>query len=218
MRHVPHLYLPAPWDDAEIDVREQAHHHLVRVLRYAGDSPVTYTDGAGTVGDGTWTGDVVRRGSELCVPRPSPHLTIAVAPPKSKERQRFIVEKLQEVEVDELVWLATAFGQARPPSHERCSAWAIGALEQSRGAYLMSNASGTWADLDEPIMARLGGDPLADLLPLMGRITIAVGPEGGFTDAEVERVPRSLSVGRTVLRTETAAVAAGMLVRASISR
>jgi 16S rRNA U1498 N3-methylase RsmE len=141
-----------------------------------------------------------------------------VAPPKPKERQRFIVEKLQELEVDELVWLATAYGQARPPSHERSRAWAVGALEQSRGAYLMGCGNGTLADLDRPIMARPGGSAPGDLFPLPGPVTVAIGPEGGFTDVEIEACPRSLSLGRTVLRTDTAAIAAGMLVRAADCR
>jgi RsmE family RNA methyltransferase len=218
MRHVPHLYLPGPWEDDEIEVPGPARRHLATVLRYESGSQVTYTDGAGGVGDGTWMGDSVRRGPERDVQRRSPYLTIAVAPPKPKERQRFIVEKLQELEVDELVWLATAYGQARPPSHERSRAWAIAALEQSRGAYLIGCANGTLADLDRPIAALPGGSAPGDLLPLPGPVTVAIGPEGGFTDVEVEACPRSLSLGRTVLRTETAAIAAGMLVRAADCR
>jgi 16S rRNA U1498 N3-methylase RsmE len=218
MRHIPHLFVPEAWDAEELVVPDAAHQHLTRVLRYGAGELVTYTDGVGTFGEGTWMGGTVRRGPEHRVAPPGPHLTIAVAPPKARERQRFIVEKLQEVEVDALVWLTTRHTEGRPPSAERSGAWAIGALEQSRGTRLMQCTSGSLSDLEEPIVARLDGGAVSDLTAVEGRITIAIGPEGGFTESEVGPSTPSLALGRTVLRTETAAVAAGILVRAHDSR
>ncbi len=218
MRHIPHLFLPQAWDAEELEVPDVAHQHLTRVLRYGAGELVTYTDGVGTFGEGTWMGGTVRRGPEHRVAPPGPHLTIAVAPPKARERQRFIVEKLQELEVDAVVWLTTQRTEGRPPSAERSAAWAVGALEQSRGTWLMRSAVGTLSDLESPIVARPDGDLVSGLTTIEGRMTIAIGPEGGFTESEIEPFPSSLALGRTVLRTETAAVAAGILVRAHDSR
>lgn len=62
------------------------------------------------------------------------------------------------------------------------------------------------------------GRPLQALVPSLGAdVTVAIGPEGGFTDAEVDLLVAagalSLSVGATILRIETAAVVATALLR-----
>jgi 16S rRNA (uracil1498-N3)-methyltransferase len=54
-----------------------------------------------------------------------------------------------------------------------------------------------------------GGAPLTLSTP-----TVLVGPEGGWTDEELAAVPRHVGLGPYVLRAETAAVAAGVLLAA----
>jgi RsmE family RNA methyltransferase len=51
------------------------------------------------------------------------------------------------------------------------------------------------------------GGPLTDDID-----TIMVGPEGGFTDGELESVPRRVTLSPSVLRVETAALAATILL------
>ena len=46
------------------------------------------------------------------------------------------------------------------------------------------------------------------------RLTILVGPEGGFTAEELALAPATLGLGDTVLRVETAALAAATLATA----
>jgi RsmE family RNA methyltransferase len=50
--------------------------------------------------------------------------------------------------------------------------------------------------------------------PMSNMTTILVGPEGGWTDTEREIVPHSVRLSDAVLRSETAAVAAGALFTA----
>ena len=52
-----------------------------------------------------------------------------------------------------------------------------------------------------------GGAPLTLATP-----TVLVGPEGGWSDAEMAAVPHHVSLGPHVLRAETAALAAGLLL------
>jgi 16S rRNA (uracil1498-N3)-methyltransferase len=58
-------------------------------------------------------------------------------------------------------------------------------------------------------LADPGGAPLTLSTP-----TVLVGPEGGWTDEELAAVPCHVGLGPHVLRAETAAVAAGVLLAA----
>lgn len=138
MGHIPHLYVPPPWGVSVLPLTEQQDHHLRRVLRSVELAPVSYTDGEGTVGRGELGPEGLQRGEESHMPRPSPTLSVAVAPPHSVDRVRFIVEKLGELGADRLLWLTSDFGQARAPRADKSMQWARGALEQSRGAWLMT--------------------------------------------------------------------------------
>ena len=61
-------------------------------------------------------------------------------------------------------------------------------------------------------------DDLAGLCPAGGKAAVVVGPEGGFSESEVDRITSSAStahccsLGNTILRTETAAVVGCALV------
>jgi 16S rRNA (uracil1498-N3)-methyltransferase len=212
--HTPHIYLAQPWPDQAVAISPTAMHHLLKVLRLDSGATVTYTDGAGHVGEGHVAESSVVRGEEQFLPPPSVAITIAVAPPHDKDRLRFMVEKLGELEVTRIVFLRTRFGAPRLPDHSRTTSWAIGALEQCRGAWLTEVSAG-WIDVGElgsgdvwfadPDAPKPGG-----LLP--SQLTIAIGPEGGWAPGEIPEGAVSFGLGRTVLRTETAAiVVAGVL-------
>jgi 16S rRNA (uracil1498-N3)-methyltransferase len=207
MRHRPHLLVAAPWSSDVLAVPQEVSHHLGRVLRYAPGDNVSYTDGDGTIGDGTWNGSSVERGSERLVPAPRPRVTIAVAPPKARDRQRFLVEKLQELGTNSLVWIRTERTEGRPPASNKAMTWAIAALEQSRGAFLMQISNGGLEDMDGALVADAEGHPLSEMVPFGDALSVVIGPEGGLTGFERSSHALSVSMGRTTLRTETAAVA-----------
>jgi 16S rRNA (uracil1498-N3)-methyltransferase len=206
MAHVPHLYLPGPWTAPAVELDDRQKGHLTRVLRRPSGVVVSYTDGAGITGEGTFTGSAVVRGDERLVGRQSPELCLAVAPPRSNDRVRFLVEKLGELGVDELRWITTRFGQGTPPAEQKARVWAIGALEQSRGARLMSISGPVGLDeLDEPLLVGDldGRDAVPSGLP---RYTLVIGPEGGLHDEEVPHYAARIALSERVLRTETAAI------------
>lgn len=210
-RHVPHLLLAPPWDGDLLALSDGQSHHVHRVLRMGTGELVSYTDGVGGKGIGTLELGGVRRGDEEPVPRPSPRLTMAVAPPRAAERARFLVEKVAELGVDRLVWLTLERGQGRPPRPDKAAAWAEAALEQSRGAWLMA--------VDGPItMEELQGtvwiaDPAGvELAAVREDLTVVVGPEGGIAPHEITADSTMVCLGARVLRVETAAVVAATLV------
>ncbi len=217
MGHVPHVFVPPPWPDGDLPVGERTDHHLRKVLRRRPGDPVSYTDGAGAAGTGTLTGAGIGRGDETVAPRPAPAVTLAVAPPARAERARFVVEKAAELGIDRLVWLATTHSEGRAPAAAKAAAWAVGALEQSRGAFLMA------VDGPEPASALPSplwvADPSGGAPPLLtAPVAVLVGPEGGFAPGEVPGAALPISLGGRILRVETAALAAAVLALQAAGR
>ncbi len=206
--HVPHVLLPTPWTDAEVPVGDVLRHHLVRVLRRSDDSPVTYTDGAGTFGSGRFTGTAVVRGEEVAEPARSPSVTVAVAAPTNQDRCRFIVEKLAELGVDRLQWITTTYSQGRPPRADRAVAWAAAALQQSRGVWAMTVEDAVPLAALDPTVQWFAADRSGGRVDVVRSrpIGLVVGPEGGLTPQELASFDRKVRLGPSVLRTETAAI------------
>jgi len=73
-----------------------------------------------------------------------------------------------------------------------------------------AGAAGTWAGAPASIaLAVPDGAPLTLATP-----TVLIGPEGGWTDRELDAVATHVRLGPHVLRAETAALAAGVLLAA----
>lgn len=202
-RHVPHLYLPSPWSGVEIPLDDGHVNHLRKVLKLDEGSDLSYTDGAGTLGSGTFSDGAVRRGPEATVARPNV-VTAVVAPPSSRDRLRFLVEKTAELGVSRLLWIRTARTTGRPPREAKAMAWATAALEQSRGAWMMEIGTTTMGDLDPADLVVADPDGLRQAPA--DRSTLLIGPEGGLASEEIPSGAVRLSLGPTVLRVETAAV------------
>ena len=207
MRHLPHLFLPGPWAEGEIPLQGQHVHHLRKVLRLSEGAPLSYTDGAGTMGDGNLHGDSVHRRTESHLARPSPEVAVAVAPPSKPNRTRFLVEKLAELGVDRLIWLRTRHGQGGPPKPARAEAWAHAALEQSRGAWILQFDGPKTIDDFPPTHTLWVAERETNQPPSVvdGGILV-IGPEAGFAEGEVPQRANRLGLGPRVLRVETAAV------------
>ena len=186
-------------------------HHLFRVLRVRDGETVTVTDGAGR-----WR-ECVAADSSLepvtgveSVPGRSTPITVAFAIPK-QDRPEWIVQKLTELGVDRIVLVHAERSVVRwsPERAVRNLAKlrrvAGEALQQSRGVWLPSVTGPVAAAeiLPTAVAAEPGAEPLAG-----ATTTVAIGPEGGWSRAELELAGSTAAIGPTVLRVETAAIAA----------
>jgi 16S rRNA (uracil1498-N3)-methyltransferase len=201
-------------------VHDEDRHHLESVLRLRLGEAVSVTDGLGgwrlcRYGlDGVLApdGDVVRRD------RPQPPITIGFAPVKG-DRPEWAVQKLTEIGVDRVIILRTQRGVVRWEGEkaarhlERLRAVARQALMQSRRLWLPEivgpeDASVLAARAGVAIAAP-GGDH-----PSLSFATVLVGPEGGWTESEEQVAQARIGLGDGVLRAESAAVTAGILLTA----
>ena len=206
--------------DAPVPSADDAH-HLLRVLRLRDGEVVLASDGAGS-----WRRCEVRRGGlepigpvVLDEPAASP---IAVWLPALKgDRAEWAVAKLTELGVDEIGLLACERGSVRPDAvgaARMLARWrrvAREAAAQSRRARLPELLGPR--DVAAAVAAGARRCDLDGALGVRGGETLLVGPEGGWSDAERGGREESVSLADTVLRTETAAVTAAVLL-ASVRR
>ncbi|MEX2279363.1 MAG: 16S rRNA (uracil(1498)-N(3))-methyltransferase [Acidimicrobiia bacterium] len=208
-RHVPHLYVSGPWEAPILPLTDAAVRHLRKSLRCSDGDALSYSDGAGQIGEGRLEGSSVVRGDEHEVPQGRLPV-IAVAAPANKDRVRFLVEKLAELGTPELWWLTTAFGEGRLPPDGKVESWCRSALEQSRSAWLMRVSKRT-IGLGELPPGTVFADQSGSTDEIGTAPCVAIGPEGGWAPGEIPEGAPVRSFGTSVLRVETAAVAATVL-------
>ncbi|MDP9822419.1 16S rRNA (uracil(1498)-N(3))-methyltransferase [Nocardioides massiliensis] len=215
-------------------------HHAVVVRRTRAGERVVLADGAGTSALCTVTaaakGRLEVRVEECAAdPEPLPRVSVVQAVPKG-ERGELAVSVLTEVGVARVVpWaaercVATWKGERAAKGRAKWEATARESAKQARRTWFPDVAA--LASTDD-VVALVGETDLAlvlheaeggvaiDALDLsdVRDVLVVVGPEGGLSDAELDRLTaagaRTVRLGAEVLRTSTAGVAA---VAALLSR
>jgi 16S rRNA (uracil1498-N3)-methyltransferase len=224
----------APADGGDLVLDDVDRHHLERVLRLRAGEAVSASDGRGGVRVCAFAGGGAGRlepvGEVDRQPAPAPSVGVGFALVKGTKPE-WIVQKLTECGVDRILPFVgersvVRWDEDKADRHlERWRRVAVEAAMQSRRCWLPEVAGvRSFAALlaVAPEAALADGGPADDgpAVPLDAdrTPTVLVGPEGGWSDAE-----RALAVGGghpfvrfgpTVLRAETAAVAAGVLLGA----
>ncbi len=214
-------------------------HHFSRVMRgKAGDTVILF-DGSGffwrgVVQNVSKTAVSVRISAKMPDAIESPlHLTVASALPKG-ERQRFLVEKLAELGVKRFVplQLDRSVAKADKKTTEKFRRYVVEAAKQCDRNVLMGITEEM--SLQEfnalletectklilhPVSLGEVGQTMAREIILNGmpkEIAVLVGPEGSFTDREVAQALqhgfKPVELGKRILRTETACIAAAALL------
>jgi 16S rRNA (uracil1498-N3)-methyltransferase len=228
------LHVNHPLGDGQaVPLTDAQAHYLVGVMRLASGDPVLLFNGR----DGEWRASLTlagRRGAiATCMAqtRPlmlPPDLWLLFAPVK-KARTDFIVEKAVELGVRRILPVQTRHTNSERIRQDRLQAHAMEAAEQCGATYVpevaelapLDRVLRDWPDdrrlywCDETAM----GHP-ATLAPETGPAAILVGPEGGFSADEAQRLRvrpmvRPMSLGPRILRADTAAVAALALWQAT---
>lgn len=229
---VSRFFFPSPLGDTPecVELPEALAHHAVRVLRLRDGDAVVLFDGSGW----EWPGRLevegrvcrARLDEPLKLERESPLELVLVQSLASGDKMDWVVQKAVELGVKRVVPLRAERSVLRLSGEravKRVAHWyqtAISACEQC-GRNRVPEI-GAVSDLDEVLqpepgvqrffLAPEGAVQLAEILPPAGRIEVFVGPEGGWSAAELDELRRArcvpLRLGPRVLRTETAGLAA----------
>lgn len=225
----------APEAQTSTELPEEEAKHAVRVLRLGVGDEINLMDGQGhyfraeiTVATGhrclyriveslpqqkDWVG----------------HIHLAMAPTKLNDRVEWFAEKATEIGMDELSFLDCQFSERRVIKCERIDKIIVSAVKQSHKAWKPQlNEMQSFQQFitqeregdkfichcyDENDIADGGEKPLLwDVVRKGVPTTVLIGPEGDFSVEEVKTALqqgyRSVSLGKSRLRTETAALSA----------
>lgn len=217
-------------------LQEEESRHCVRVLRLGRGDTVHITDGRGNlfcceITDDNPRGCTVRVvGTEREFEKLPYRLTMAVSPTKNADRFEWFLEKATEVGVTAFQPLETARSERRVFRPERGEKVITAAMKQSLKAYRPELRPLT--AFSEVVAAPFQGRKLIahcdaartpagkGYLPATLRAgdeaLILIGPEGDFSPAEIDlaiaRGFEEITLGQQRLRTETAALAAAVMV------
>lgn len=203
-----------------LDPREES--HLFKILRARPGDRVRLLDGRGTLGVAVvGQGRELRLESKESVPPPARRLHLYFAPPK-KQKLDSLLKQSVELGVDVLVPVLCERSVVQPGESSVGGRWTdllFEACKQSGNPYLPA-VSAPVAFADAVARARgtcsalvVGSNRTGIALELgnVPDVAFFVGPEGGFTDAEMDALSAAgavpLRIGSWTLRVETAAAA-----------
>lgn len=211
--------------------------HAIRVLRLKPGDEMMLMDGCGTF----YRAEVTFSSNHSCMykivetirqnPQWAANLHIAIAPTKMMERMEWMAEKATEIGINEFSFLNCKFSERKVMKTARLERIVISAMKQSRKAWkpILHEMETFKSFIDKP---RAGRKYIAHCYEEVPRkylfdelrtfdnpedCLVMIGPEGDFSIDEVKAAVDagyiSVHLGESRYRTETAAIAALMMMQ-----
>uniref|UniRef100_Q3AU46 Ribosomal RNA small subunit methyltransferase E n=1 Tax=Chlorobium chlorochromatii (strain CaD3) TaxID=340177 RepID=Q3AU46_CHLCH len=222
----------------QVSIEGEEFHHLVRVLRKREGELILVTDGNGlrcevriaSISKHDVQGEII---STTTIEPPSTRVTVALSLLKNPQRFEWFLEKATELGISTIIPMVTARTVVQPSNdrvHNKLKRWrtiVLSAARQSKRYYLpqvvepqrfsdVLNRSG----YDERCMPFEAATSSPTLHCAGKNILFLIGGEGGFSAEEVQQAEatgcRTMSLGTTILRAETAALFAVAYVRSQL--
>jgi 16S rRNA (uracil1498-N3)-methyltransferase len=210
------------------ELPEEEARHALRVLRLSEGDTIDLTDGKGCFYQG-----VIRSANpkhclvDVVACREQPllwdfDLHLAVAPTKNIDRMEWLCEKATEIGINRLTFLNCRFSERREIKLPRLEKILVSAMKQSQKATLpqLTGMTDFHAFIQQPFHGRrfiahcYEGEKvtLKQAYQPTENALVLIGPEGDFSSDEVSaavgRGFEAISLGKSRLRTETAALTA----------
>jgi 16S rRNA (uracil1498-N3)-methyltransferase len=217
-----------------LTIEEDEFSHLTHVMRKKIGDRIMVVDGLGSAFEVELTLFEKKRAGAKILSLHTNHnesdldVTIAVGILKNPAKFDFLVEKVTELGVKQIIPLKC---ERVIPQHAKTDRWqklALAAMKQCGRSYLPGVQLLTSLDelletshefqlkivFHKDIQPAQSINELLDIHKLKS-VIILIGPEGGFSDAEIEKAIsngfKAITLGQRRLRTETAAIAASSL-------
>lgn len=199
---------------------DEAHH--AKVLRLSIGDDILVTDGKGLIVKAR----VDKNGFSVLETKTHPRpysIHLFAAPTKNSDRIEWLVEKATEIGVASITMVQCIRSERKNINHDRLVKMAVSAMKQSQQAWLPAvKPLASFNDIikskfDQNFIAYVdhtNPDQLKNLAVANKTYGLLIGPEGDFTDEEInlalENHWKKVSLGPTRLRTETAALAGAL--------
>ncbi len=230
---IPSFYHPElSSSDSLILLAQNEASHAVKSRRLRVGDSVRVFDGQGVVASAKIVAaerrevaleliDVMQR------PKPDNALVIACAVPKG-DRQKIMLDMLTQLGVSGIIPLRCERSVTRfsPNMADRWRRVMIEACKQSQNPWLPSISdeiafNELLKNAERPLIyADVTGDAAHSAFSATNDVTVLIGPEGGFSNAEINQLKRrsaqALSLGGHILRTEAATVVAAAQFNANL--
>lgn len=207
-----------------IELGDQEATHAAKVLRYREGDSIVIVDGEGgryhcEIKQVNLTVLKAKIQEKEQVPILNPLKVLAMGLIKKRDRLEFAVEKAVELGVSDIALFRSRHSVKQNVRMDRLEATVLSAMKQSLRAWLpgvtlydsLEDIMEHYSDY-RMLLAHKAGKDTEQLPDLEGaeRLLALVGPEGGFSQQEIEfakeRGAESVSLGNYRLRTETAAI------------
>ena len=206
--------------------------HAVKTLRLGVGSRIAVTDGHGNLFSAVITQQDPRRcqfritDTQTTAPRPF-SIRLCVAPTKNLDRIEWFMEKAVEIGIERVSFFFGQHSERRVLKLERLEKIAIAAMKQSLQSFLPRldaavsfDALLKTVDESQRFVAHLPEQQppvhLAKAATASGQYAVLVGPEGDFSEKEIQQAVAAgfqmVTLGPNRLRTETAALTACQLL------
>lgn len=235
MKEIRYFFVPDAGLKGELPADEAV--HALRVLRLQSGDEMFLMDGDGSF----YRAEVAVAAGKRCtyniletMPQQrawTGHIHVAMAPTKVMDRVEWFAEKATEVGVDEFSFLNCKFSERKVMREDRIEKIVVSAVKQSRKPWKpVVNPMISFADFIR--MPREGRKFIAhcydefervDLFDMLqsgdrdAEAIVLIGPEGDFSIDEVRMAIdcgyESVTLGKSRLRTETAALSAAMMMQ-----
>jgi 16S rRNA (uracil1498-N3)-methyltransferase len=237
---LPRLYVASADFSAEqnIELSSDSHHYLRNVMRKEVGDQLRVFNGY----DGEWLAEISKldkKSAEICLKQKMREQTKAIdlslcISPIKKERLEWVVEKISEIGLKKICLVKMDRSTNTNINLERLQAIAVSSAEQSERLNIIEieeidnlKSLESFGALSHRVCACLERASVPrilqaqDSLKKADHLSILIGPEGGFSPEEQSFLLSSrnvipVSLGETILRSETAAIVAAAQVMAAL--
>ena len=219
-------------DDKLITINQIDSKHITKSFRKNIGDLIKITNGNGSICDA----EIIEKGRNIKVEikkiviyeREKISIHVALSPLKNTSRFEWFVEKATELGINQITPIISHYSEKRKVNTERLERIIISSMKQSNQCYrpilntIVDYKTFILGNKEEKIMANLKtNNKLQKKLLETNNLCLLIGPEGGFSDKEIEyslkNNVKEITLGNNRLRSETAAIYSISAIKAIIS-